>query len=204
MCVVMNFIMGSDTLEQEMTVTTTENNSFEAELAELNKLSDEQLTIESKIYYLQRGLMTIELGKRLIVMKRRLGYGEWLNWLENNFKLSDRTAQRFMACAERFGNTTTSSHLSQSQMWEMLALPAEDTEKFIEAKKAEGTPVEDMTVKKLREEIQQYKQRAENLNSELERSRQISAQAINAPTRLNLNFKVCLLILTAPKNKTAR
>ena len=34
-------------------------------------------------------------------------------------------------------------------MIELLALPEAETEKFIEEKSAEGTPVEDMTVKKL-------------------------------------------------------
>ena len=40
-----------------------------------------------------------------------------------------------------------------TQLIAMLALPAGDEEKFIAEKSAEGTPVEDMTVKKLREEI---------------------------------------------------
>ena len=35
-------------------------------------------------------------------------------------------------------------------MLELLALPDGETEKFIAEKAAEGTPVEDMTVKKLR------------------------------------------------------
>ena len=77
--------------------------------------------------------------------------GQWLNWLENNFKLTVRTAQKFMQVSERFGNTPLTAHLNQTQMLEILALPDGEIEKFIEEKSAEGTPVEDMTVKKLRE-----------------------------------------------------
>ena len=39
----------------------------------------------------------------------------------------------------------------------MLTLPAGEEEKFIAEKAAEGTPVENMTVKQTREEIQKYK-----------------------------------------------
>ena len=43
----------------------------------------------------------------------------------------------------------------------MLALPEAETEQFIEAKAAEGNPVENMTIKTLREEVQQWKDKAE-------------------------------------------
>ena len=57
---------------------------------------------------------------------------------------------RFEIFADRFSNFQTSGNFSQSQLVEMLALPAGEEEKFIEQKAAEGTPVEDMTVKQLR------------------------------------------------------
>ena len=46
-----------------------------------------------------------------------------------------------MRCAERFGNFQTSGNLNSSQMVELLALPAEETEKFIAAKKVEGQEI---------------------------------------------------------------
>lgn len=46
-----------------------------------------------------------------------------------------------MQCAEQFGNVPTSATLNVSQLTELLALPdAEETEKFIAEKAAEGTP----------------------------------------------------------------
>lgn len=48
-------------------------------------------------------------------------------------------------------------HLKTSQMFELLSLPAGDEEKFIAEKAAEGYPVENMSIKNLRAEIQKYK-----------------------------------------------
>ena len=79
---------------------------------------------------------------------------------------------QFMRVAERFSNCSTSNILNQSQMFELLALPADETAEFIEAQAAAGTPVEDMTVKNLRAEIQQWKSRAEvNANAVNEKDR---------------------------------
>ena len=101
----------------------------------------EQLTVEVKFYLGQLAQNILEVGKRLIQAKALLQHGEWQNWLEKNFSLKERMTQRFMQCAERFGNTSTSTVLSQSQMVELLALPAEETDAFIEEKAAAGTPV---------------------------------------------------------------
>ena len=113
-----------------------------------------QLTLEIGFYLNQTAQNIIEVGKRLIVMKSFVKHGHWQQWLEKNFQLSQETARKFMRCAERFSKSTTSWILDQSHMFELLSLPdAEETEKFIEQKAAEGTPVEDMTIKELREEI---------------------------------------------------
>ena len=63
-------------------------------------------------------------------------------------------AQNFMACAERFGKTHLNADLNQTQLIALLALPdAEETEKFIAEKAAEGKRVDEMTIKQLRKEI---------------------------------------------------
>ena len=117
-----------------------------------------QLETEIKFNLNQASQSIIEVGKRLIQAKSLVKHGEWQTWLENNFKLSYRTAKNFMDCAERFPNLQTSADLNQSQMTEMLVLPsAEDTKKFIEQKAAEGTPVSDMTAKTLRKEVKKWK-----------------------------------------------
>ena len=91
-----------------------------------------QLEVEIKFYLGQTAQNIIEVGKRLIQAKSLVQHGQWQNWLQNNFQLSKITANRFMQCAERFGNSATSQNLNQSQMIALLSLPdAEETERFI-------------------------------------------------------------------------
>ena len=126
------------------------------------------LTAEIKFYVQQWGQNTIEIGKRLITAKKLVAQGEWLNWLDSNFNLTERTAQNFMRIAERFGKTKSISDLNSTQMIAMLALPKGEEEKFIAEKAAEGTPVEEMKVKELREEVAKWKADFENKKSEVE------------------------------------
>ena len=111
------------------------------------------LELEIKFYLQKTAENVVEIGKRLILAKEMVEHGQWQNWLENNFNLSQMTANRFMRAAERFSKININVNFNPTQLIAMLALPAE--------KSAEGTPVEDMTVKKLREEIKEWKARAE-------------------------------------------
>lgn len=117
----------------------------------------EELTSEIQYYLVKMGQNAIEAGKRLILAKAKLQHGEWQNWLADNFNLSYKMAAKFMQVAERFSKVSTSRLFSQSQMFEMLSLPESETEKFIEVRALEGTPVDSMSIKKLREEIKKYK-----------------------------------------------
>ena len=140
----------------------------------------DQLTLEVKFYLGQTAQNVIEVGKRLAQAKKMLPHGEWQNWLKDNFNLSQMSANRFMRVAERFGKINNVVNFQPSQMFEMLALPADETEQFIEAKAAAGTPVEDMTIKALHKEIEQWKSRAEvNENAVTEKEQRISQLASN-------------------------
>ena len=128
-------------------------------------------------------LLIIEVGKRLTIAKSLVQHGEWRSWLENNFTLNERTAQRFMQISERFANKDVDGDgFKPSQLTEMLALPdATETEKFIEQKAAEGTPVPDMSVKTLRKEIKKWNAKktsgtkAKNVDAQPEPQKQSSA-----------------------------
>ena len=73
-----------------------------------------------------------------------------------------------MAIAERFGDSKTKSisFLGTTKMISLLALPEGEEENFIAEKAAAGTPVEDMTVKKLRAEIKDWKAQADKNKKE--------------------------------------
>lgn len=137
--------------------------------ASTEKPSIEMLTVEIKFHLNQMGFHVIEVGKRLIQAKELIPHGDWANWLQQNFQLTDRSARRFMQIAERFGKTVDVdrfrhfdiSTLKPSTLIELLALPEGDEQKFIAEKAAEGSPVKDMTVKNLRAEIKHWKEKCE-------------------------------------------
>ena len=108
----------------------------------------------------------IIIGQELIECKKEVGHGNWANWLQKNFNLSQSSANKFMSVANRFGNSKSTWNLNPTQMWEIIALPAGEEENFIAEKAAAGTPVEDMTVKKLRAEIKDWKDKAEKNKKE--------------------------------------
>ncbi|GIV73560.1 DUF3102 domain-containing protein [Caldilinea sp.] len=78
----------------------------------------------------------IEAGRHLLAVKARLSHGQWLDWLAVEFGMSDRTAQRMMAVAERFGGKSDNlSNLSASVLYLLAAdsTPEEAREAVLEA-----------------------------------------------------------------------
>ena len=128
---------------------------------DLSSMNLDTLTLEINQYLNVARYSVIEVGKRLILAKKLVPHGEWADWLKHNFNLTIRSAQRFIAVADRFSNTTSMSHFDIStfkptQLIALLALPKGQEKTFIETKAAEGTPIADMPVKKLRAEIKKH------------------------------------------------
>ena len=115
-----------------------------------------QIENDIKLFLNQTTKNFIEIGRRLIQAKSLVPHGQWQLWLENNFQLTKRSAQQFMQCAERFGKNKIYFAFSSTQMIAMLALPEDDTQKFIEEHDTAGFPVQNMTVKNLRSEIRKW------------------------------------------------
>lgn len=102
----------------------------------------------------------IEAGKRLIQAKAIVGHGNWAKWLDENFSLSQDTAENYMKLAKRFSaNSETFRNLSPSKMIAMLALPAGDEKNFIDEQKAEGNDVSKMPTRQLKKAIKECKQK---------------------------------------------
>ena len=154
-------------------ITTTDSETSSAVIpTDGSNLPTPAPTLQQRIvkiqFHLQNmGQSAIIIGQELIECKKEVGHGEWYNWLEKNFKLSEKMANNFMRLANRFGNRNLNSDLSQTQLIALLALPEGEEEKFIEEKAAEGTPVENMTVKQLHAEIKKWKNESEKLQKEL-------------------------------------
>lgn len=130
-----------------------------------------QLEVEIKFYLGQTAQNIIEVGKRLIQAKSLVQHGDWQAWLNDNFQLAERTARRFMQISERFNKMVDVDHFQPSQLTELLALPdAEETERFIAEKAAEGKAVAEMTIKQLRGEIAEYKKTIEDKDKAYQQS----------------------------------
>ena len=134
--------------------------------------SPEELVVEIKRYLNQTKENIIEIGNLLIQAKKQVSHGEWGKWLADNIDFTVRTADRFMKCAARFGNWTASSNLNSSQMFELLALKAADTEEFFDSKAAEGTPVENMSARTLREEVKKWRNEKKSVRKKSETSQE--------------------------------
>jgi hypothetical protein len=71
----------------------------------------------------------MEAGDRLAKVKEGLGHGEWLPWLEKNFKGTPRTAQAYMRIAsnrKELEMRSTASHLSIRGALKELSAPKEE------------------------------------------------------------------------------
>ena len=134
--------------------------------------SPEELVVEIKRYLNQTKENIIEIGNLLIQAKKQVSHGEWGKWLADNIDFTVRTADRFMKCAARFGNWTASSNLNSSQMFELLALKAADTEEFFDSKAAAGTPVENMPSRVLREEVKKWRNEKKSVRKKSETSQE--------------------------------
>ena len=112
--------------------------------------------ITDKIINLQNATTKncIEIGNLLIEAKSMLGHGEWLSWLKDKVDFTERTAQRFMAVAKEFPNTTT---LSFSKMLLLLQIPQDEREDYInqphKIESGEQKTVNEMSVKELKATI---------------------------------------------------
>ncbi|HXH79550.1 DUF3102 domain-containing protein [Nocardioides sp.] len=69
----------------------------------------------------------VDIGKRLILVKQRVGRGAWLPWLNAEFGWSDETANRFMRVATTFGEIPQLVGFGPSALY-LLASPSTPAE----------------------------------------------------------------------------
>ena len=145
------------------------------EVVDLSTLSTETLTEQANTIYAQAETvatislqLVAEAGRRLIVIKERVGHGEWEDWMKKNLSFSGRKANRMMKLAEKmenegslFSNPTTLSDIGISKVWALLEAPEE-----VAAEVVSGQDAESMTVRELKEEIKRIKSENEALGAD--------------------------------------
>lgn len=103
----------------------------------------------------------IEVGKRLIEAQELVPHGEWGEYVTHSCGFSQRTAQAYMQLAANPANAQTIADLPYSKALALLALPEGKIEEF----RAEHH-VEDVSVRELKKQIAEYKDRLENIDAD--------------------------------------
>lgn len=146
------------------------NNIIDVEYREVMPLEDKSvatLATEANELYARAEsvaavsmMMLVEAGKRLRIIKERVGHGGWGDWIKENLHFSQKKAIRMMNLAEKneeegglFSNLSTLTNIEISKVWALLEAPEEVAKEALET-----APVEDMTVKNLQEELKRIKE----------------------------------------------
>lgn len=137
--------------DKSVTVLTTETNELYARAESVAAVSM---------------MLLVEAGKRLRIIKERVGHGGWGDWIKENLSFSQKKANRLMNLAEKneeegglFSNSSTLTNIEISKIWALLEAPEEVAKEALET-----APVEDMTVKNLQEELKRIKAENEALS----------------------------------------
>jgi len=89
-------------------------------------------------------------------MKKRVGHGNWENYLKDKVEFSQMTATKFMRIASEFSNLNPGLDLGSKKLYLLLDVPAENRETFIEtAHLVNGTEknVNEMTTLNLKSKV---------------------------------------------------
>ncbi len=117
-------------------------------------------TITTEILQMKQdaGNAILGIGQRLIEAKSLLPHGEWLPWLTEQVQFSERSAQNFMKLARQWSNPQALADLGATKALMMLALPADERDKFMDKNHivdGEEKSVIDMTSRELEKAIRE-------------------------------------------------
>ena len=110
----------------------------------------------------------IENGRDLLEVRNALGHGHFTQWLEQTFPFTDRTAQRWMNAAERYGGKTDIMSVLNDTVLLMLAAPStpEEVRQEIEARAAAGEKITIAEVERLKREARAALEETARLEAE--------------------------------------
>lgn len=102
----------------------------------------------------------IRIGERLKEAKEKVEHGQWENWCRENLNYSKSKTEKLMKIASEYGDenspyakTYMCTDLSISKALRLLQVPEDEVATF-----TEQTPIADLTVKELEEEIRKLKE----------------------------------------------
>lgn len=142
--------------------------------------------IKEQVKKTVRGTMlsgAMEIGRLLLEAKAVVQHGEWGQWLQDNVDYSQTTANDMMRLYTEYrdkqitldGGPTNEElfgMLEPSKALALLSLPEQERKKFVQEH-----PVEDMSVRALKEQIAQIKAEKEAAEAAAESARETAADA---------------------------
>lgn len=137
-------------------------------MQELTEFNIEKTTAEILILKDQMAQNIIEIGKRLLETKEKIGYGEFTNWLENKVEISHRTANNFMKIANTFSNSQLVANLGTRKLLALAGLDEEDRQEVMQENN-----IEDMTTRELEQVVKEKKEIKKQLETEKEYSEKL-------------------------------
>lgn len=140
-------------------------------MQELTGFNIEKTTTEILMLKDQMAQNIIEIGKRLLNVKERLGYGEFTNWLENKIEISHRTANNFMKIANTFSNSQPVANLGTRKLLALAGLDEEDRQELMKENN-----VENMTTRELEQVVKEKKEIKKQLEAEQELSNELQEE----------------------------
>ncbi len=123
----------------------------------------ERITMEVRYCFERMANDYLTAGRLLLAVKKVEGHGNYLQWLEANFPLSPRTAQKFTRVAEAIQQRPDLARLATggvSKALILLDLPDEYIDEAEQLGTIDGTPVDEfhtMTRRELEEEARRLK-----------------------------------------------
>lgn len=112
------------------------------------------------------------LGGMLASAKKRVPHGQFMTWLQEHTDISQTTANDLMALYEGVRQTPFLGEMKQSAAIALLALPADDRERFAQENDAEA-----LSVRQLKEAIKAEQERREAAERAAEEADQEAIQA---------------------------
>ncbi len=133
------------------------------------------------------------LGTCLLLLKEASGHGDFLSALER-LGVAPRSAQRYMSMAQRFSNTSMSTHLEKlgfSKMTELLPLDDDQVDELTDIGQTGELALDDvatMSVKQLRAAVYKERQEAAKQKNQVERLTAVNTE-LHEETRLVKRLK---------------
>ncbi len=112
----------------------------------------------------------LHMGMLLMEARGRCPEGRWLQWVRDEARLPERTAQQAMQLYETFGAQELPEGVTASHLVELLRAPEADRDALMERAAAEGLSTRQLKeeIKALREEYQKAQVSIHDLHLELE------------------------------------